>query len=83
MKGFAGRYLEVDLGTGDAAVRELEDELFRKYIGGTGLAAYLFLKDMDPLVDALSPENPLMFLGGPLTGTSFPGSGFHFLTNES
>ncbi|RJP30077.1 MAG: aldehyde ferredoxin oxidoreductase [Actinobacteria bacterium] len=75
MKGFCARYLEVDLGSGEIRVREFEEELFRKYIGGTGLAAYLFLKEMDPLVDPLSPENPLMFFCGPLTGTSFPGSG--------
>ncbi|MBN2027357.1 MAG: aldehyde ferredoxin oxidoreductase family protein [Actinobacteria bacterium] len=75
MKGFSARYLEVDLGSGDISIKELEEELFRKYIGGTGLAAYLFLKEMDPLVDPLSPENPLMFMSGPLTGTSFPGSG--------
>ena len=75
MKGFTGRYLEVDLGSGQISVRELGEELFRKYIGGTGLAAYLVLKGMDPLVDALSPGNPLMFVNGPLTGTNFPGSG--------
>ncbi len=75
MKGFAARYLEVDLGTGEVLEKTLEEELFRKYIGGTGLAAYLFLKEMDPLVDPLSPQNPLMFMNGPLTGTSFPGSG--------
>ena len=75
MKGFSARYLEVDLGTGEVSVRGLEEELFRTYIGGTGLAAYLFLKEMDPLVDPLSPDNPLMFMNGPLTGSSFPGSG--------
>ncbi len=75
MKGFTARYLEVDLGTGLVQEKELEEELYRKYVGGTGIAAYLFLKEMDPLVDPLSPENPLMFMNGPLTGTSFPGSG--------
>ncbi|MDD3718916.1 MAG: aldehyde ferredoxin oxidoreductase family protein [Actinomycetota bacterium] len=75
MKGFAARYLEVDLGTGEVEVKELDEALYRRYIGGTGLAAYLFLKEMDPLVDPLSPDNPLMFMNGPLTGTSFPGSG--------
>jgi len=75
MKGFSAKYLEVDLGTGEVSVRGLEEELFRTYIGGTGLAAYLFLKEMDPLVDPLSPENPLMFMNGPLTGSNFPGSG--------
>lgn len=75
MKGFAGRYLQVDLDSGGIAERELDEGLFRKYIGGTGIAAYLFLKEFDPLVDPLSPDNPLMFMDGPLTGTSFPGSG--------
>ena len=75
MKGFSGKYLEVDLGTGEVSTRELDERLFRLYVGGTGLAAYLFLKEMDPLVDPRSPENPLMFVNGPLTGTSFPGSG--------
>jgi aldehyde:ferredoxin oxidoreductase len=75
MKGFAGKYIQIDLGTGESSVKELEEELFRKYIGGTGLAAYLILKEMDPLVDPFAPENPLMFINGPLTGTSFPGSG--------
>lgn len=75
MKGFTTRYLEVDLGTGRTQVKELEEELYRKYVGGTGIAAYLFLKEMDPLVDPFSPDNTLMFINGPLTGTSFPGSG--------
>jgi aldehyde:ferredoxin oxidoreductase len=75
MKGFSARYLEVDLGSGEVVLRELEEELYRKYVGGTGLAAWLFLEEMDPLVDPGSPENPLIFMNGPLTGTSFPGSG--------
>ncbi|MEW6554706.1 MAG: aldehyde ferredoxin oxidoreductase family protein [Actinomycetota bacterium] len=75
MKGFTTRYLEVDLGSGQTQIKELEEEVYRKYIGGTGIGAYLFAKELDPLVDPLSPANPLMFINGPLTGTSFPGSG--------
>lgn len=75
MRGFTGRYLMVNLGSGEISTRELDEGLYRKYIGGTGIGAYLFLKEFDPLVDPLSPDNPLMFLDGPLTGTSFPGSG--------
>jgi hypothetical protein len=36
MRGFAARYLEVDLGSREICERELEEEVFRKYIGGTG-----------------------------------------------
>ncbi|MBC7230921.1 MAG: aldehyde ferredoxin oxidoreductase family protein [Actinobacteria bacterium] len=75
MRGFCGRILEVDLGKGTIAEKALSEEVFRSYIGGTGLGAYLLLKEMDPLADPLSPENPLMFLDGPLTGSNFPGSG--------
>ena len=75
MKGFAGRYIEANLGSGEISVKEIGEDIIRVYIGGTGLGTYMFLKDTDPLVDPLSPANPLMFLNGPLTGTNFPGSG--------
>ncbi|MDI7252469.1 MAG: aldehyde ferredoxin oxidoreductase family protein [Actinomycetota bacterium] len=75
MRGFCGKYLLVDLGSRKVEERELGEEVFRKYVGGTGLGAYLMLKEHDPLADPLSPEAPLMFLDGPLTGTNFPGSG--------
>ncbi len=75
MRGFCGRYLEVDLEKGVTSEKPVADEVFRAYVGGTGLGAYLLAKEMDPTVDPLSPENPLMFLDGPLTGSNFPGSG--------
>lgn len=75
MKGFCGRYLLVDLDTGEMVERKIEEAAFRKYVGGTGIGAYLMIKEFDPLVDPLSPPAPLMFLNGPLTGTNFPGSG--------
>ena len=75
MRGFCGRYLEVDLGKGSIAEKTIADEVFRAYVGGTGLGAYLLLKEMDPMADPLSQQNPLMFLDGPLTGSNFPGSG--------
>ncbi len=75
MKGFCGRYLEVDLENGSISEKPVAEEVFRAYVGGTGLGAYLLAKEMDPTVDPLSPQNPLMFLDGPLTGSNFPGSG--------
>lgn len=75
MRGFAGKVLRVDLDEGKVETAEVEEELFRRYLGGAGLAAYFFHREADPAVDPLSPDNPLMFLGGPLTGTAFPGSG--------
>lgn len=75
MKGFTGKLLRVDLSKGEVIQDKLEEDLVPRYIGGSGLAAYLFYKEADPQADPLSPQNPLMFMNGPLTGTNFPGSG--------
>jgi aldehyde:ferredoxin oxidoreductase len=48
----------------------LNAEWAREYIGGRGLAARYLYDAMDPKVDALSPENVLIFATGPLTGTN-------------
>ena len=44
-------------------------------LGGKGLGAYYLYKDSEPLVDPLSPENPFIFVVGPLTGTNAPTAG--------
>ncbi len=75
IRGFSGRYLLVDLGEARIEERDIGEAVFRKYLGGSGLGAYLMMKAFDPLVEPLSPAAPLMFLNGPLTGTNFPGSG--------
>ncbi|MCX6012382.1 MAG: aldehyde:ferredoxin oxidoreductase, partial [Chloroflexi bacterium] len=43
-------------------------ELFRKYLGGTGVATQLLLEECPPGSDPFSPENPIVFAVGPLTG---------------
>lgn len=50
---------------------EDKEELFRKYIGGTGVASQLLLDECPEGVDPLSPENPIILAIGPLTGV-FP-----------
>jgi aldehyde:ferredoxin oxidoreductase len=64
------RILHVDLSTGEHRVEDRPD-LFRDYLGGSGVA----MKLLDELVhddrDALDPEQPAIFAIGPLT-TIFP-----------
>jgi aldehyde:ferredoxin oxidoreductase len=73
-KGYAGRFLRVDLTEGRITDFAVEDPLLRKFIGGSALGAKLFL-DGHPLdADPLAPENPLMVMTGPLVGSGFPGS---------
>ncbi len=75
MKGFVGKAIQVDLSQGKVELVELEEDLFRRFIGGAGLAAKLFSDRVEPEVQPLDPENPLLVMNGPLTGTGFPGSG--------
>lgn len=75
MGGYQGKILEVNLDTMVVETTPLEEELLRHYIGGSGLAASLFLSRVSPTVDPLSGENSLFILTGPLTGTSLPGTG--------
>ena len=72
--GNMGKILEVDLTSGESTEIELDEKLYRDYIGGAGLAAKL-LYDWGNLEAApLDPENLLIFAAGPLTGIGFSGS---------
>ncbi len=74
MNGYTGCFLRVDLTRGCLERFSLEEALLRRFIGGSGLGASLFLDRYDLAADPLGPENPLLILTGPLSGTGFPGS---------
>ncbi len=69
------RILHVDLSSGQIKRHELDDEVSRKFIGGRGAGTYLLGTMLKGQEDALSPENPLIFATGPLTGTAAPTGG--------
>ena len=77
MVGFSEkiRVLHVDLSSGQIKRQELDDEVARKFIGGRGAGTYLLGTLLKGQEDAFSPENPLIFATGPLTGTAAPTGG--------
>ena len=75
MSGYMGKLAWIDLSTGTVRIEELPEEVRRRHIGGTGLAAYLFRQTRFYEIDPLGPENILIFATGPLTGTGIPTSG--------
>jgi aldehyde:ferredoxin oxidoreductase len=75
MHGYLGRILRVDLSRGRLWDEALNEEYARRYIGGSGLAARYLYDVLDAGTDPLGPENPLLFLAGPLVGTSFTSAG--------
>lgn len=73
MNGYYGKILKVDLTTGTHETLEPDPRLYREYLGGSGLAARLFFDMKAWEADPLGPENPLMIMHGPLSGTTMPG----------
>ncbi len=73
MHGYAGKVLEIDLSTGDISTRDLDEQECHDFLGGAGLAAKIYLDMFPGDVDPLSPDNPLIFMTGPWTGSRVPG----------
>jgi len=72
---YAKRILRVDLSTGKTETEPLKMEMAKKYIGGIGLGMRLFLDNSKPGTDPFSPQNPLIFTTGPLSGTMAASAG--------
>jgi len=70
MKCYNGKLLRVNLTEGTIKTEALDEDLARKYIGGRGLGTKILLDEIDPQVDPLSPENKLLVMAGPLSGTT-------------
>ncbi len=73
-RGVAGKILRVDLSSGKISVDEPDENFYRTYLGGAGFVSYFLLKEVPPGIDALSPENKLIFALGPMTGIAMAGA---------
>jgi aldehyde:ferredoxin oxidoreductase len=75
MYAYAGKVLRVDLTTGKVSTEPLSEKTAKNYIGGIGLGIRLLMDNSKPGADPFSPENPLIFSTGPLSGTMGPTAG--------
>jgi len=75
LHGYLGRILRVDLSREELSDEALNEAYARQYVGGSGLAARYLYDVLDADTDPLGPENPLLFLTGPLVGTSMTSAG--------
>lgn len=65
-----GKILRVNLADGVVAEEELRPDWARSFVGGSGLATRYLYEEVPRGVDPLGPENLLIFMTGPLTGTA-------------
>ena len=83
MKGYVGKILRVDLNQLSYKVEALDLDMAQKFIGGRGLGTKLFRDEVAADVDALGPDNKLMVVTGPLTGTPTPTGGRYMVVTKS
>lgn len=72
MKGYHGRFLKVNLSALQTEDMPLDEAVLKSFIGGASLAAKLLYDCLQPGMDPLAPESPLIFATGPFTGSSIP-----------
>lgn len=72
MKGYFGKFLKIDLTSGQTEEIPVSDEDQKKYVGGSTLAAKVIYDYVKSGMDPFSPENPIVFATGPFTGSNVP-----------
>ncbi len=65
---YTGRWIHIDLSTGRSQVSDTDRTLLERFVGGKGLG-FALLEELAPGPDPLGPDNPLIFVNGPFTGT--------------
>jgi aldehyde:ferredoxin oxidoreductase len=74
INGYNGKILRVDLTRGSTEPETIEERFCRQYLGGIGFIVYYLWKELKPGIDALSPDNKLIFALGPVSGLTVPGA---------
>ena len=75
LPGYMGKTLYVDLATGRMWDEPIREDYAMQFVGGSGLAARYLWDLLTPKTDPLGPDNPLIFMTGPLVGTATPAAG--------
>ncbi|MFA4852811.1 MAG: aldehyde ferredoxin oxidoreductase family protein [Bacteroidales bacterium] len=79
---YTKKCLYIDLSKGKYEFKETEKSLIEKYIGAKGMG-FALLDRLNPSPEPLSPENPLIFINGPFTGTKIQTSARTTLVTRS
>jgi aldehyde:ferredoxin oxidoreductase len=83
MYGNTGKIIDVDLSEGRIALMSAPEEHYRKFIGGSGLAARIFWERGDFTTNALAPEALLIFMNGPFAGLKLSGASRNSVAGRS
>lgn len=80
---YNGKLARINLSTGVIQTEELDFDLAKKFIGGRGLGTKIIYDEGIATVDPLSEQNKLVYIPGPMTGTSSPTAGRYMVVTKS
>jgi aldehyde:ferredoxin oxidoreductase len=83
MFGYMGKILRVDLSRSIIKEEFPDEKTLRMFLGGSGLATKYLFEEVKKGTDPLGPENRLIFMTGPLTGTFSPSTGRYTVVAKS
>jgi len=70
MPGRIGRFLRVNLSSGDIKVESVDEQVLTDFIGGRGFGINYLYRELAPNTDPLGEHNKLLLLNGTLAGTN-------------
>lgn len=77
------KMLRVNLTANTVKTEVLDEALAKKFIGGRGLGTKILYDEGIAKVEPLSPQNKIIFINGPLTGTNVPTGGRYMVVTKS
>ena len=83
MYAYNGKVLRVNLTDKTIKTEALDMDMAKKFIGGRGLGTKMMMDEVDPKVDALSPENKLFIVTGPMTGNPVATGGRYMVVTKA
>jgi len=83
MFGYMGKILRVDLSKSKISEEVPAEDAREMFLGGSGLATKYLFDEVPKGADPLGPDNALIFMTGPLTGTESPSAGRYCVVSKS
>ena len=80
---YTDKLLRVNLSEGTVKTEKINRDWQKEFIGGRGLATKYLISETDSKTDPLGKENKLIFVTGPLTGTSAPTGARYMVVTKS
>ncbi len=82
-KGYMGKILDINLTDGKSGEYPLSDTDRERFLGGRFLSTKILWDALSPGVDPLSPDNILVVMTSPLTGTGAPSTSRYDISAKS